>query len=124
MNMLEKLGITPGPWEITRATAYDDYAIWGKNRRRVCIVADMYSWSYSSNWEGNMNLKKATFEVLDRYKRGQKFRGMDLVYEVQFLTGKVCYPDTALRHMREYRRKRGREIENVDKKRSVYEVVG
>jgi len=70
-----------------------------------------------------VNLKQATFRTLDRYRDGQKFRGIDLAYEVQFLTGKMCYPATPLRHLREYRQRTGREIRNVDKKKSVYEVV-
>jgi len=71
-----------------------------------------------------MNLKQATFQTLDKYRDGQRFKGIDLAYEVQFLTGKTCYPATPLRHLREYRQRTGRNVINVDKRKSIYKVAG
>lgn len=68
------------------------------------------------------NIKKCTFDILDSYPSGTKFRGIELMREVKRRIGVTCYPETPLRHMREYRKTRGREIVNVNKARSVYEV--
>lgn len=71
-----------------------------------------------------MKAKQATFEILDEYQDGEKFKGIDLMYQVQMRTGEVHYPDTMLRYMREYRRKRNRLVVNIDKAKSIYRVVG
>jgi hypothetical protein len=71
-----------------------------------------------------MNAKQITFKILDEYPIGATFRGIDLMYDVRMRTGEVHYPDTMLRYMREYRRKHGRGIVNINKAKSVYQVVG
>ncbi len=68
--------------------------------------------------------KQTTFDILDGYKPGYRFKGIDLMFQVQFETGKIHYPDSMLRYMREYRQRTGRKIENVNKAKSIYEVVG
>ena len=68
-----------------------------------------------------MNAKQAPFEILGSMRSGERFSGIALMERVRDLTGEAHYPDTTLRYMREYRAA-GREIRNVDKRRSIYEV--
>jgi len=46
-----------------------------------------------------------------------------LMLRVEMLTGEKHFPDTCLRYVRTYRQRTGRIIKNIDKKKSVYEVV-
>lgn len=69
-----------------------------------------------------MNAKELTFTVLDSLGEGQTFSGYELMGTVNHQLGERHYPDTMLRYMREYRRKTGRKIVNIDKKKSLYRV--
>jgi hypothetical protein len=65
--------------------------------------------------------KQCTFDILDGFPAGYRFHGADLMKEVLRRTGEMHYPDTLLRYAREYRVKR-RDIRNVDKAKSIYEM--
>lgn len=67
--------------------------------------------------------KQITFELLDRCQPGQRFSGYGLRAEVNRRTGQHHYPDTMLRYMREWRKTTGREIRNIDRAKSIYEVI-
>jgi len=71
-----------------------------------------------------MSAKQETFKILDHYRPGDRFSGTQLMTQVQRRTGETHYPSSMLRYMREYRRTTGREIRNIDKRRSIYEVLG
>lgn len=70
-----------------------------------------------------INAKAMTFNVLDKMRAGRMFTGYDLMNTVNRLCGEDHYPDTYLRYAREYRRKSGREIRNVDKRKSLYKIM-
>jgi hypothetical protein len=71
-----------------------------------------------------MTAKECTFQILDEFPDGRRFKGHVLMDEVLKRTGELHYPDTILRYARIYRRIRGRNIVNVDKAHSIYEVQG
>ena len=66
--------------------------------------------------------KKATFELLDELPDGEVFRGIYLQKEIKRRTGELHYPDTYLRYLRDYRRKKGRMIINTNKAKSIYTI--
>jgi hypothetical protein len=68
-----------------------------------------------------MTAKECTYQVLDEMPPGARFKGHVLMEEVKARTGELHYPDTLLRYMRMYRRER-RQVVNVDKAGSIYEV--
>ncbi|WP_143305516.1 hypothetical protein [Marispirochaeta aestuarii] len=70
-----------------------------------------------------MNAKAATFQILDAYKPGERFTGFDLYLKVKWMLNETHYPDTYLRYVRDYRKKTGRIIRNVNKHKSIYEVI-
>ncbi len=70
-----------------------------------------------------MNNKTATFSILDRLHIGEEFTGYNLMGAVELSTGKTLYPATALRYLRLYRAATGRQIVNVNKSKSIYQVV-
>jgi len=57
------------------------------------------------------------------YKKGDIFTGHGLMRKVYIRTGKYLYPATALRYLRIYRKESGRRIVNIDKAKSVYQMV-
>jgi hypothetical protein len=67
--------------------------------------------------------KQVIFDFLDGLKIGARFRGFDLHFRVIEELNEVHYIDTYLRYMREYRQRTGRIIANVDKAKSIYEVI-
>lgn len=67
--------------------------------------------------------KQTTFRVLNNLKPGVRISGYALKRIVDAETGETHFPDTYLRYMREWRRETGRGIVNVDKKKSIYEVM-
>ena len=77
-----------------------------------------------SNFDHDKSAKKITFEILDKMKAGTRFGGIEITLKVKARTGVLHFPDTILRYMREYRRNTGRGIINVNKKKSIYQVVG
>ena len=71
-----------------------------------------------------MTARQATFNILSMYKKGDTFTGWELRNYVLNETGRrLIYIATVLRYMRIYRRESGRKIVNVDKMKSVYEVL-
>jgi hypothetical protein len=70
-----------------------------------------------------MNAKKAVYEILDAYNSGERFSGYELLRKVKIKGGGNHYPDTLLRYMRKYRKETGRIVVNVDKSKSIYEVI-
>jgi hypothetical protein len=71
-----------------------------------------------------MIAKECTFQILDEFPDGRRFKGHVLMDEVLKRTGELHYPDTLLRYMRIYRRFSGRNVVNVNKAKSIYEVQG
>jgi len=69
-----------------------------------------------------MNAKKTTFKILDSKQPGDRFSGYSLMMDVKHQTGEIHYPSSMLRYLREYRQTTGREIKNVNKRKSIYEV--
>lgn len=67
--------------------------------------------------------KQVIFDFLDSLSVGARFRGYDLHFRVMSVLNEIHYIDTYLRYLREYRQKTGRLIVNVDKAKSVYEVM-
>jgi len=67
--------------------------------------------------------KKTCFSILDCLIPGDKFTGYNLMQAVKNKTGKTLYPASALRYLREYRNITDKRIINVDKMKSIYEVV-
>ncbi len=70
-----------------------------------------------------MTAKEMIFEYLDNSNPGTRFTGYDLVRRGMHCLDEMHYPDTYLRYIREYRQKTGREIVNINKKKSIYEVI-
>jgi hypothetical protein len=70
------------------------------------------------------NAKKATYKLLDELPDGMKFPGIFLQKEIKKRTGELHYPETYLRYMRDYRRKTGRSVVNIDRARSIYLIGG
>ena len=66
-------------------------------------------------------VKKELFKLLDEMPLGKQFKGIYLQQEINRRTGKMHYPETYLRYMRQYRREK-RLIVNIDKAKSIYEV--
>jgi len=71
-----------------------------------------------------MTAKEITFAILNKLKKGTQFTGYQLMKWVRERGGGLHYPDTILRYMREYRQATGRRVLNVDKPKSLYEVIG
>lgn len=71
-----------------------------------------------------MTAKEITFQLLNDCRPGATFTGYGLMSEVNRMCGENHYPDTYLRYMREYREKTGRQIKNIDKRKSLYAVSG
>lgn len=69
-----------------------------------------------------MTARQTTFNILDGYKKGDKFTGVELRNRVFNRTGKILFYATALRYLRIYREASGRRIVNVDKMKSIYEI--
>lgn len=69
-----------------------------------------------------MSAKQKTFEILDGIEDGRIFSGYDLAVKANKITGEVHYPDTYLRYCREYRKKTGRQIANINKAKSLYRI--
>ena len=70
-----------------------------------------------------MNAKQITFEVLDTLPE-VPFSGAYLAGKVCGIEGRIHYPDTILRYMREWRKKREKfDIVLVDKKKSIYKKI-
>ncbi|MDY7027969.1 MAG: hypothetical protein SVR04_06705 [Spirochaetota bacterium] len=67
--------------------------------------------------------KQVIFDFLDGQPVGARFRGYDLHFRVMNTLNEIHYIDTYLRYLREYRQKTGRLIVNVDKAKSIYEVM-
>lgn len=70
-----------------------------------------------------MNARQTTFNILREYEKGYRFTGYGLMLEVKKRTGELHYPATCLRYMRIFRQETGRRIVNVDKAKSVYQMV-
>jgi len=70
-----------------------------------------------------MTARQITFDLLSNTRPGDIFTGHELRNAVFSLTGKFLYYATVLRYMRIYRRESGRKIVNIDKMKSVYEVI-
>ncbi len=70
-----------------------------------------------------MNAKAETRKILDRMKLGTRFSGIDLMLRVREKTGETHYPSTMLRYLREYRKTSKYEFMNVNKRKSIYEVI-
>lgn len=69
-----------------------------------------------------MTARQKTFEFLDCLKVGQEFSGAQLHSYVCSCCG-FKYHDTLLRYMRDYRKKAGIDIVNIDKRKSKYKVL-
>lgn len=67
--------------------------------------------------------KQVIFDFLDSLPVGAKFRGYDLHFRVMGVLNEIHYIDTYLRYLREYRQTTGRIIRNIDKAKSIYEVI-
>jgi hypothetical protein len=67
--------------------------------------------------------KQVIFDFLDDLSPGQRFNGYDLFRRVKNQIDEIHYIDTYLRYLREYRKRTGRIIRNVDKAKSIYEVI-
>jgi hypothetical protein len=67
--------------------------------------------------------KQVIFDFLDSQPVGARFRGYDLHFLVMSTLNEIHYIDTYLRYLREYRQRTGRIIANVDKAKSIYEVI-
>ena len=71
-----------------------------------------------------MNSKQITFDYLDELREGFLFRGIVLQKEVCKRAGKLHYPDTILRYMREWRKNnKTHNIILVSKPESLYMKV-
>ena len=70
-----------------------------------------------------MTARQTTFNILKLYKKGDTFTGHVLRQRVMHRTKKMLYPATVLRYMRIYRQESGRRIVNIDKAKSVYQMV-
>jgi len=70
-----------------------------------------------------MNAKELTFQLLNDCRPGATFTGYGLMTEVNRMCGEHHYPDTYLRYMREYRLKTGRQIENINRRKSLYRIT-
>lgn len=71
-----------------------------------------------------MDARKATYEVLDTFKKGEEFTGYSLAAKVQLKTGEIHYPATCLRYIRSYREIHGkRRIVNIHRHKSLYRVL-
>ena len=70
-----------------------------------------------------MTARQTTFKLLSMYKKGDTFTGYELRSRVYMKTKKQLYPATALRYLRIYREESGRRIVNIDKAKSVYQMV-
>ena len=68
--------------------------------------------------------RSLTFKVLSEYKDNQVFKGIDLANEVCKREGKIHYPDTILRYMRDYRKfDENTTIVLIDKRKSMYKKI-
>ena len=67
--------------------------------------------------------KQVIFDFLDSLSVGARFMGYDLHFRVLGELNEIHYIATYLRYLREYRQNTGRIIANVDKARSIYEVI-
>jgi len=70
-----------------------------------------------------MTARQITFDLLSKTRPGDKFTGWMLRSYVEAKTGKMLHYATAIRYMRIYRKESGRKIVNIDKMKSVYEVI-
>lgn len=70
-----------------------------------------------------MNVKEVAYEILDTYPIGMKFKTINYLRLLKSKSGRNPMDGTALRYLREYRQS-NRMIVNVDKRKSIYEVVG
>ena len=70
-----------------------------------------------------MTARQTTFNILKLYKKGDTFTGYELRERVSLISRKMLYPATALRYLRIYRKESGRRIVNIDKAKSVYQMV-
>ena len=67
--------------------------------------------------------KKTCFQILDRLHIGDEFTGYNLMGAVELQTGKMLYPSSALRYLREFRDLTGRQIVNIHKTKSLYKCM-
>ena len=70
-----------------------------------------------------MTARQTTFNILKAYKKGDTFTGYELRTKVYDRTRQILYPATVLRYLRIYREESGRRIVNIDKAKSVYQVL-
>ena len=70
-----------------------------------------------------MNAKQFVFNELDCKNAGYRFTGYDLMRLYYEIYGNIHYPSTFLRHVREYRRHTGVDIQCIDKPKSLYEIL-
>ncbi len=70
-----------------------------------------------------MTARQTTFNILSMYKKGDTFTGWELRKRIYVRSLHVVYPATALRYLRIYRKESGRRIVNIDKAKSVYQMV-
>lgn len=71
-----------------------------------------------------MDSKELVVNFLEELEPEEEFRGIELYHLVFAALGRVHYPDTLLRYMRQWRA--GNEtytIKNVDKPKSLYKKV-
>ena len=69
--------------------------------------------------------RSLTFKVLSEYKDNHVFKGIDLANEVCKREGKIHYPDTILRYMRDYRKQNDDfDVVLIDKRKSMYQKIG
>ena len=67
--------------------------------------------------------KQVTFNLLDKMTPGSVFTGQGLSAQVMHITGDIHFPATTLRYMREWRELAQREVECINKRKSMYQVM-
>ena len=70
-----------------------------------------------------MTARQTTFNILKAYKKGDTFTGYELQGRVMARTWNIIYVGTVLRYLRIYRKETGRRIVNIDKAKSIYQMV-
>ena len=71
-----------------------------------------------------MSARQETFNLLGTYGPGERFSGAELAQRVYMRTHEMHYAASIIRYMRIYRQQTGTHIKNIDKAKSIYEVMG
>ena len=70
-----------------------------------------------------LNAREETFKALNRLKEGARFTSDVFAERMNTRLGKKHHVDTYLRYLRAYRTITGRKVINIDKPKSLYEVM-